>query len=142
MTPDLLRSLLQGIAEAVIAQTEHLTALDQAIGDGDHGVNMKRGLENVLADLDNITAKPPAEILKAVGMTMVMRMETTTERLSGRVYSVFLIPRTLGPCRRLGVSMLTRQCALFLYLLTLRLLRPWSHWKKRQRVLLREMCIR
>ena len=27
-------------------------------------------------------------------------------------------------------GMLTRQCALFLYLLTLRLLRPWSHWKK------------
>ncbi|MBT90206.1 MAG: dihydroxyacetone kinase subunit L, partial [Deltaproteobacteria bacterium] len=35
MTPDLLRSLLQGTAEAVIAQSEHLTALDQAIGDGD-----------------------------------------------------------------------------------------------------------
>ena len=47
MTPDLLRSLLQGTAEAVIAQAEHLTALDQAIGDGDHGINMKRGLENV-----------------------------------------------------------------------------------------------
>ena len=79
-------------------------------------------------------------------MTTGMKMEMTTEmitvRLSGLVYSVLLIPRTLGPCRRLVVSMLTRQCALFLYLLTLRLLRPWSHWKKRQRVLLREMCIR
>ncbi len=83
MTPDLLRSLLQGIAEAVIAQTEHLTALDQAIGDGDHGVNMKRGLENVLADLDNITAKPPAEILKAVGMTMVMKVGGASGPLFG-----------------------------------------------------------
>ena len=83
MTPDLLRSLLQGIAEAVIAQTEHLTALDQAIGDGDHGVNMKRGLENVLADLDNITAKPPAEILKAVGMNMVMKVGGASGPLFG-----------------------------------------------------------
>ena len=74
MTPDLLRSLLQGTAEAVIAQAEHLTALDQAIGDGDHGINMKRGLENLVADLENITAKPPAEALKAVGMTMVMKV--------------------------------------------------------------------
>ena len=74
MTPDLLRSLLQGTAEAVIAQAEHLTALDQAIGDGDHGINMKRGLENVLADLDSITTKPTAEALKAVGMTMVMKV--------------------------------------------------------------------
>ena len=83
MTPDLLRSLLQGIAEAVIAQAEHLTTLDQAIGDGDHGINMKRGLENVLANLDNITAKPPAEILKAVGMTMVMKVGGASGPLFG-----------------------------------------------------------
>ena len=83
MTPDLLRSLLQETAEAVIAQAEHLTALDQAIGDGDHGINMKRGLENVLADLDNITAKPPAEALKAVGMTMVMKVGGASGPLYG-----------------------------------------------------------
>ena len=83
MTPDLLRSLLQGTAEAVIAQTEHLTALDQAIGDGDHGINMKRGLENLVADLENITAKPPAEALKAVGMTMVMKVGGASGPLYG-----------------------------------------------------------
>ena len=83
MTPDLLRSLLQGTAEAVIAQAEHLTALDQAIGDGDHGINMKRGLENVLADLDSITAKPTAEALKAVGMTMVMKVGGASGPLYG-----------------------------------------------------------
>ena len=83
MTPDLLRSLLQGTAEALIAQAEHLTALDQAIGDGDHGINMKRGLENVLADLDSITAKPTAEALKAVGMTMVMKVGGASGPLYG-----------------------------------------------------------
>ena len=83
MTPDLLRSLLQGTAEAVIAQAEHLTALDQAIGDGDHGINMKRGLENLVADLENITAKPPAEALKAVGMTMVMKVGGASGPLYG-----------------------------------------------------------
>ena len=90
MTPDLLRSLLQGTAEAVIAQAEHLTALDQAIGDGDHGINMKRGLENVLADLDSITAKPTAEALKAVGMTMVMKVGGA----SGPLYGTLVM--TLG----------------------------------------------
>ena len=83
MTPDLLRSLLQITAEAVIAQAEHLTALDQAIGDGDHGINMKRGLENVLADLDSITTKPTAEALKAVGMTMVMKVGGASGPLYG-----------------------------------------------------------
>ena len=90
MTPDLLRSLLQGTAEAVIAQAEHLTALDQAIGDGDHGINMKRGLENVLADLDSITTKPTAEALNAVGMTMVMKVGGA----SGPLYGTQLM--TLG----------------------------------------------
>ena len=90
MTPDLLRSLLQGTAEAVIAQAEHLTALDQAIGDGDHGINMKRGLENVLADLDSITTKPTAEALKAVGMTMVMKVGGA----SGPLYGTLVM--TLG----------------------------------------------
>ena len=88
MTPDLLRSLLQRTAEEVIAQAEHLTALDQAIGDGDHGINMKRGLENVLADLDNITAKPPAEALKAVGMTMVMKVGGASGPLYGTLDDV------------------------------------------------------
>ena len=90
MTPDLLRSLLQETAEAVIAQAEHLTALDQAIGDGDHGINMKRGLENVLTDLDNIIAKPPAEALKSVGMTMVMKVGGA----SGPLYGTLVM--TLG----------------------------------------------
>ena len=44
------KRLIEAMAEAVIAHAEELTALDQAIGDGDHGLNMKRGFEAVLAD--------------------------------------------------------------------------------------------
>ena len=36
----------------MIAHVDELTALDAAIGDGDHGHNMKRGFEAVLQDLD------------------------------------------------------------------------------------------
>ena len=36
---------------AIIDHADELTALDQAIGDGDHGLNMKRGFEAVLAEL-------------------------------------------------------------------------------------------
>jgi dihydroxyacetone kinase len=38
------------VARRVIARADELTALDQAIGDGDHGLNMKRGFEAVLAE--------------------------------------------------------------------------------------------
>ena len=45
--------------ERVIAHADELTALDQAIGDGDHGINMKRGLEAVLADLAATRGQAP-----------------------------------------------------------------------------------
>ena len=44
----------------VIDHADELTALDQAIGDGDHGANMKRGFEAVLADLDTLAAQAAA----------------------------------------------------------------------------------
>ena len=48
--PEMLKSLVKAAAEQVIASAPELTALDQAIGDGDHGINMKRGFEAVAAD--------------------------------------------------------------------------------------------
>ena len=50
--PNLQRRLIKTVAERVILHADELVALDQAIGDGDHGLNMKRGFEAVLADLD------------------------------------------------------------------------------------------
>ena len=44
-------ALLRAVATTAIAHADELTALDQAIGDGDHGLNMKRGFQAVLADL-------------------------------------------------------------------------------------------
>jgi dihydroxyacetone kinase-like protein len=64
-----------------------LTALDQAIGDGDHGANMKRGFEAVLGKLDAIGAQPPAEALKTIGKTLVM----TVGGASGPLYGSFFI---------------------------------------------------
>jgi dihydroxyacetone kinase-like protein len=74
------------VAMAVIAEAEALTLLDQAIGDGDHGLNMKRGFEAVLADLPAITAKPLPEMLKAIGMTLVMKVGGASGPLYGTLF--------------------------------------------------------
>jgi dihydroxyacetone kinase-like protein len=81
------RTLVTTVAQRVIAAAEELTALDQAIGDGDHGLNMKRGFEAVLADLDAIAAKPLPEALKAVGMTLVMKVGGASGPLYGTLFS-------------------------------------------------------
>src|SRR4051794_21415797 len=77
------RRLIVAMADAIIAHAEELTALDSAIGDGDHGLNMKRGFEAVLADADGISAKPLPDALKAIGMTLVMKVGGASGPLYG-----------------------------------------------------------
>ena len=68
---------------ASVDHADELTALDQAIGDGDHGLNMKRGFEAVLADLPTLAQKPLPDLFKAIGMTMVMKVGGASGRWSG-----------------------------------------------------------
>jgi dihydroxyacetone kinase-like protein len=73
-------------AQRIIAASEELTALDSAIGDADHGLNMKRGFEAVLADKAAVLAKPLPEALKAVGMTLVMKVGGASGPLYGTLF--------------------------------------------------------
>lgn len=79
----MMDELITAVAHAIITQAEHLTALDQAIGDGDHGHNMKRGMEAVLVELPKLGGKPPGEVLKAVGMQLVMKVGGASGPLFG-----------------------------------------------------------
>lgn len=79
--------LVRALAAAVIDHAEELTRLDQAIGDGDHGLNMKRGFEAVLARLDAIGALPPGDAFKTIGKTLVM----TVGGASGPLYGSFFM---------------------------------------------------
>ncbi len=74
------------LAQRVIDASEELTALDSAIGDADHGLNMKRGFEAVIADKANIIAKPLSEALKSIGMTLVMKVGGASGPLYGTLF--------------------------------------------------------
>ncbi|HJZ22480.1 MAG TPA: DAK2 domain-containing protein, partial [Bradyrhizobium sp.] len=69
---ELRKQLIETVAQRVIASAGELTDLDRAIGDGDHGVNMRRGFEAVLTEVDALSAKNLGESLKGVGTTLVM----------------------------------------------------------------------
>lgn len=81
-----LRRMVETAAKAVMARADELTALDQAIGDGDHGINMNRGFEAVLADLDAICAKPVPAALQAIGMQLVMKVGGASGPLYGTLF--------------------------------------------------------
>ncbi len=78
--------LLESVAQRIIAAADELTALDSAIGDADHGLNMKRGFEAVQADRAAILAKPFGEALKTIGMTLVMKVGGASGPLYGTLF--------------------------------------------------------
>jgi dihydroxyacetone kinase-like protein len=80
------RKLIESVASTVIGHADELTALDQAIGDGDHGANMKRGFEAVLADLDKLAGQPLPEALRAAGMQLVMKVGGASGPLFGTLF--------------------------------------------------------
>src|SRR3954454_4110419 len=64
-----------------------LTTLDSAIGDADHGANMRRGMKAVVAKLDAAPDAPPATLLKTAGMTLV----STVGGASGPLYGTLFL---------------------------------------------------
>lgn len=83
---DLRQALVAALAKTIDQHAEELTSLDQAIGDGDHGINMKRGFEAVAADAATLSLKPWPEFLKGVGMTLVMKVGGASGPLYGTLF--------------------------------------------------------
>lgn len=81
-----LRRLIETVATVVIEHADELTALDQAIGDGDHGLNMKRGFEAVRADIAALADKPLPDALRAIGTLLVMKVGGASGPLYGTLF--------------------------------------------------------
>jgi dihydroxyacetone kinase-like protein len=82
----LQRRLIETVATRIIAAADELTRLDQAIGDGDHGFNMKRGMEAVLADIEKLAGQSLPEALKTAGMALVMKVGGASGPLYGTLF--------------------------------------------------------
>lgn len=76
-------ALIMATAKVIEAHFQELTALDQAIGDGDHGINMKRGFDAILAESDQISILAPADALQKAGMILVMKVGGASGPLYG-----------------------------------------------------------
>ena len=81
-----LKTLIVAAADTIAAHAEELTTLDQAIGDGDHGLNMKRGFEALRAEADAFASKPLPEALKAIGTKLVMTVGGASGPLFGTLF--------------------------------------------------------
>lgn len=89
---DVLERWLRLSAERIREQAPALTALDQAIGDGDHGINLDRGFTAIVAQLD--TGRPEADgeralegaLLRNAGRTLISTVGGAAGPLYGTAF--------------------------------------------------------
>ena len=86
MSVELNSRLIDATVATIQANADELTTLDQAIGDGDHGINMKRGFEAVAATRDEIADLPLPEMLQKAGLTLVMKVGGASGPLYGSLF--------------------------------------------------------
>ena len=82
-----LEAWIRQFADLVAEHRADLTELDSAIGDADHGINMDRGMQAVVAKLDASPSGTADELFKSVGMTLV----SSIGGASGPLYGTFFL---------------------------------------------------
>ena len=85
-----LRTIIQTCTQTLVDHVEELTDLDAAIGDGDHGLNMRRGALAIQAKLPALEGQSLNDALRIMGMTCM----STVGGSSGPVFGTLLV--TLG----------------------------------------------
>ncbi len=108
-------ALIRAATQTLIDHLDELTELDQAIGDGDHGLNMKRGALAIQAKLPEWQGKSFNDVLKLMGMTCMSKIGGS----SGPVFGTLLVtlskelPESPGPADlsralQTGIAALTK----------------------------------
>lgn len=92
VTIDQLKNFLDELSKTYSDNAAHLTNLDSAIGDADHGINMDRGFKAVEAALSGITPPDIGDLLKTVSMQLIK----TVGGASGPLYGTFFLKASMA----------------------------------------------
>src|SRR5579875_1451088 len=86
MDADVFRAWITGAAALAEQQRDHLTQLDAAIGDADHGTNLARGFAAVTAALDAEHPATPGAVLTLTGRTLISKVGGASGPLYGTAF--------------------------------------------------------
>lgn len=87
LNPSILPSLIEAIDEVIEKNADEVTALDQAIGDGDHVTNLQRGIKALKVQKDDFIQLDWADAWQKIGMILM----STVGGASGSLYGTFFI---------------------------------------------------
>lgn len=81
-----LPEIMKAISEKIEEEKDTLTELDNAIGDGDHGINMARGAKAVMEKIPLLITKDSGAIFKGIGMAIVSSVGGASGALYGTAF--------------------------------------------------------
>ncbi|MDD5320710.1 MAG: dihydroxyacetone kinase subunit DhaL [Methylococcales bacterium] len=84
--PALLPSMIEAIANIIEKNAEEVTALDQAIGDGDHVFNLQRGIDALMAQHDELSRLDWVAAFQKIGMTLMSSVGGASGSLYGTLF--------------------------------------------------------
>ena len=87
LTPALLPKLIAAISETLANHADEVTELDQAIGDGDHLINLQRGIKALTEKQDELTALDWPNAWQKIGMILM----SAVGGASGSVYATLFM---------------------------------------------------
>jgi phosphoenolpyruvate---glycerone phosphotransferase subunit DhaL len=83
MQAEVFRAWIVTAARIIDEQRDHLTQLDAAIGDADHGINLARGFTAVLSALETAAPGTPGAVLAVTGATLISKVGGASGPLYG-----------------------------------------------------------
>jgi len=86
MDASTFRAWIDEAARLVVENADHLTHLDAAIGDADHGVNLRRGFQAAVATLAETSPGTPAAVLATVGRSLISKTGGASGPLYGTAF--------------------------------------------------------
>jgi dihydroxyacetone kinase-like protein len=106
---DLVGRLVEAGVRAIEGHAEELTRLDQAIGDGDHGINLSRGFAAVAAERQALAALPLGRALHKAGTILVMKVGGASGPLFGSLLMAMGEAAGEGPVTLAGAAVMLRR---------------------------------
>ncbi|UUM19593.1 MULTISPECIES: dihydroxyacetone kinase subunit DhaL [unclassified Mycoplasma] len=86
MNTQLIIKIIKQIAQMIEQKADILTELDRLIGDGDHGINLKRGFDAVMVNINEFKQKSSKELLNYVAMTLMSKVGGSSGPFLGTIF--------------------------------------------------------
>lgn len=86
MNSEVIKSWLLRANEKIQENKEYLSELDRAIGDGDHGINLSRGFQEVAAKIEQMKVTDIGDLLQQVAMTLIGKVGGASGPLYGTAF--------------------------------------------------------